>query len=70
MLQALLKHCFRQCSSTASSMQKAYRVRVVRRTYGNQEQIRSREIRGRVTGQSLIAKSVAGLGSAGSGGLP
>jgi hypothetical protein len=35
MLQALLKHCFRQCSS----MQKAYRVRVVRTTYGANEQI-------------------------------
>jgi hypothetical protein len=49
MLQAMLKHCFRQSSSTASAMlkqQNAYRVRVVRRTYGNQEQIRSGEIRG------------------------
>jgi hypothetical protein len=36
-------------------MQKAYRVRVVRRTYGNQEQIRSREIRA-VTGPILDSK--------------
>jgi hypothetical protein len=31
----MLQHCFRQCSS----MQKAYRVRVVRTTYGEREQI-------------------------------
>jgi hypothetical protein len=31
----MLKHCLKQCSS----MQKAYRVRVVRTTYGEHEQI-------------------------------
>jgi hypothetical protein len=55
MLQAVLKQC--------SSMQTAYRVRVVRRTYGEHEQImRGRRRRGRSAVQSLMAKLVAGLG--------
>jgi hypothetical protein len=59
MLQAMLKHCLKQCSS----MQKADRVRVVRRTYGEHEQImRGRRRRGRSAVQSLMAKLVAGLG--------
>jgi hypothetical protein len=57
MLQAMLKHCLKQCSS----MQKAYRVRVMRRTYGEHEQI-MRGRRGRSAVQSLMAKLVAGLG--------
>ena len=49
MLQAVLKQC--------SSMQTAYRVRVVRRTYGEHEQImRGRRRRGRSAVQSLMAK--------------
>ena len=67
MLQAMLKHCFGQCSSNASAMLKHAEelppVRVVRTTYGEPEQImRGRRRRGRSAVQSLIAKLVAGLG--------
>jgi hypothetical protein len=68
MLQAMLK----QCSSTASSMQKAYRVRVVRRTYGEHERI----VRGRrrnlwpVTGPMLDSEVYRWPGPRGSAGLP
>jgi hypothetical protein len=71
----MLGPCFKQCSSTASGkaqalplamlkQQKAYRVRVVRTTYGEHEQImRRRRRRGwGAPVQSLIAKSVADLG--------
>jgi hypothetical protein len=63
LLQAMLKHCRTQCSS----MEKAYRVRLVRTTYGEHEQImrgRRRRSWGRSPVQSLTAKSVAGLGQA------
>ena len=69
MLQAMLKHCFRQCSS----MQKAYRVRVVRTTYGEHEQImRDHRCRrwGLVTDRILDSKIYRWPGPAGSGGLP
>jgi hypothetical protein len=47
--QAMLKHCLKQCSS----MQKAYRVPVVRMTYGEHEQImRGRRRRRRSAVQS------------------
>jgi hypothetical protein len=55
----MLKHCLKQCSS----MQKAYRVRVVHRSYGEHEQImRGRRRPGAVGGPILMAKLVAGLG--------
>ena len=63
MLQAMLKHCLKQCSS----MQKAYRVRVVRTTYGEHEQI----MRGRgrscgTTGPILDSKVCRWSGLSGS----
>jgi hypothetical protein len=68
LLQAMLKHCLKQCSS----MQKAYRVRVVRRTYGKHEQIMrgpSPKL-GAVTGLILDGKICRWPGISGSGGLP
>jgi hypothetical protein len=87
MLQAMLKHCFEQCSSIASGNAQAMPkhsfehassnaqacrrvtpVRVVRTTYGEHEDI-MRDHRCRLGGwsptESLIAKSVAGLGPPG-----
>jgi hypothetical protein len=57
----MLGVCFKQ----RSSMQKGYPVGVVRTTYGEHEQImrgRRRRSWRRSPVQSLIAKSVAGLG--------
>ena len=63
MLQAMLKHCFRQCSS----MQKAYRVRVVRTPYGEHEQImRGRRRRSWGTDPALESKVYCWPGLSGS----
>jgi hypothetical protein len=61
LLQAMLKHCFKQCSS----MRTACRVRVVRTTYGEHEQImRDHRCRllGLVTGRILDSKICRWLG--------
>jgi hypothetical protein len=83
MLQAMLKHCLEHASSNAQallgacfkqcpSMQKGYPVRLVRRTYGEHEQImRARRRRSwAVTGPILDSKICRWPGLSVSAGLP
>jgi hypothetical protein len=72
MLQALLKHCFRQCSSTASSSAQACRRLTVCGWCARPMASMSRscattaaDVGGWSPTESLIAKSVAGLGPPG-----